>query len=111
MTVYTKHTLADSEEIKLLRISNRILQENSIPNGLDMNDKGQTLIFMLSSRTKQNIAQGDLDFIEKSGSLEDFQGFFKDEGARMLFNEILEHFVYCVKRKAVTQKDAEYLLS
>jgi hypothetical protein len=26
----------ESEELKLLRIANRILQENSIPNGLDV---------------------------------------------------------------------------
>lgn len=38
--VYSRRTLDDSEEIKLLRISHRILQENSIPNGLDLVEKG-----------------------------------------------------------------------
>jgi len=110
VVVYTKRTIDDSEEIKLLRISHRILQENSIPNGLDIVEKGQTLLYMLSSRSKRNIAQSDLDFIEKSGSLDDFQGFFKDPNAKSIFDEILDHFVYCIKRKACTQKDAETLI-
>jgi hypothetical protein len=86
VVVYTKRTIDDSEEIKLLRISHRILQENSIPNGLDIVEKGQTLLYMLSSRSKRNIAQSDLDFIEKSGSLDDFQGFFKDPNAKNIFD-------------------------
>ena len=79
VVVYTKRCMEDSEEIKLLRISHSILKDNFIPNGLDIVEKGQTLLYMLSSRSKRNIAQSDLDFIEKSGSLDDFQGFFKDK--------------------------------
>ena len=32
--------LNKSEELKLLRIANKILQENSIPNGLDLKEMG-----------------------------------------------------------------------
>lgn len=70
--------LDDSEGLKLLRIANKILSENSIPNNLDMNDQGQTLLYMLYSRPKRNIGQAELDFIEKSTELDNFSGFFKD---------------------------------
>lgn len=66
---------------------------------------------MLSSRKERNITQQDLDFIEKSGSLEDFTGFFKDAKVKALFELVLDHLVYCVKRRAMGQKDAEILLS
>ena len=68
------------------------------------------MLYMLSSRSKRNIGQAELDFIEKSGSIDDFNDFFKDQGPKQLFEIILEHFVYCIKKKACTQKDAEYLL-
>ena len=64
--------LDESEGLKLLRFANRILLENSIPKGLDIVEMGQTLLYMLHSRTKRNIGQAELDFIEKSGSLDDF---------------------------------------
>jgi hypothetical protein len=47
--------LNESEELKLLRIANKILQENSIPNGLDLRDQGQILLYMLSSRQERNV--------------------------------------------------------
>lgn len=34
---------------------------------------------MLYSRNKRNIAKEDLDFVENSGSLETFQGFFRED--------------------------------
>ena len=74
--------LDDTQEIHLLRIANRILQETSIPKGLDLVQQGQTLLYMLSSRTKRNIAQAELNLIEKSGSTDDLQGFFKDASAK-----------------------------
>jgi hypothetical protein len=52
-----------------------------------------------------------LDYLEKSGSYDEFQGFFKDSAARELFETILEHLVFCVKKKACSQKDAELLLT
>lgn len=76
--VYNKRMLDESEELKLLRTANKILQENSIPKGLDIVEMGQTLLYMLMGRSKRNIGQAELDFIEKSGSIDDFQGFFKD---------------------------------
>ena len=65
---------------------------------------------MLQSRQKRNISQADLDFIENSGSLNEFQGFFKQDCIKLLFELILEHLAHCVKKKAAAQKDAEYLL-
>lgn len=108
--VYHRTMIDDAEKIKLLRTSNSILKDNFIPQGLDLVEKGQTLLFMLSSRSKRNIAQSDLDHIENSGSLTGFQGFFKEKQVKQLFEEIFDHFVYCIKRKASTQKDAEHLL-
>ena len=55
---------------------------------------------MLYSRNKRNIAKEDLDFIENSGSLETFQGFFKEETTKQLFELILKHLAFCTKRKA-----------
>jgi hypothetical protein len=66
---------------------------------------------MLSSRKERNISQQDLDFIGNSGSLEDFGGFFKDTNVKSLFEEVLDHFVYCIKKRAMGQKDAEVLLT
>jgi hypothetical protein len=100
--VYNKRMLDESEELKLLRFANRILQDNSIPKGLDIVEMGQTLLYMLKGRSKRNIGQAELDFIEKSGSMDDFQGFFKEEGPKKLFELILEHFVYCIRKKACT---------
>ena len=111
VVVYSKRMIDESDQNKLLRISHSILKDNFIPSGLDIVEKGQTLLYMLSSRSKRNIAQADLDFIEKSGSMDDFQGFFKDKQLKLLFDEILEHFIYCIKRKACTQKDAELLMA
>lgn len=78
--VYNKRMLEDSED--LLKTTLQILRENSIPNGLDIKLKCQVLLFMLHSRPKRNIAQSELDFIDKSGSLDDFQGFFKDPSTK-----------------------------
>ena len=66
---------------------------------------------MLKSRQDRNILQAELDFIDNSGSLGEFQGFFKDKNSKQLFEIILDHFVYCIKRKSCSQKDGEYLLS
>ena len=102
--------LDDTQEIHLLRIANQIVKDNGIPKGLDLVQQGQTLLYMMQSRSKRNIAQAELNFIDKSSSISDFDGFFKDTQAKQLFDIILKHLAYCIKRKACSQKDAEYLL-
>lgn len=54
--IYKKGMMDNSEQLTFLRIANRILQDNSIPNGLSMEEQGQTLLYMLQSRSKRNIA-------------------------------------------------------
>lgn len=52
-----------------------------------------------------------MEAIENSGSLGAFQGFFsQDSNAKTLFRLILDNLVYCIKKKACSQKDAEALL-
>lgn len=66
---------------------------------------------MMKSRAEMNISQEVLDQIENSGSLGAFQGFFsKDSNAKNLFKLILENLVFCIKKKVLDQKDAEFLL-
>jgi hypothetical protein len=45
--VYNKRMLDNAEELKLLKTSRSILNENHIPKDLDLPDKGQVLLFML----------------------------------------------------------------
>ena len=94
----------------MLRIANHILEENFIPSGKKNVEYGQTLLFMLRGRSQRNIEQPELDHIEKSGSFDDFSGFFKGT-VKDLFEAILDHFVFCIKKKACSQKDAEVLLT
>lgn len=67
------------EDRDFLKTANQILDNNYLPLDLSVKDQGQTMLFMLYSRNKRNIAKEDLDFIENSGSLETFQGFFREE--------------------------------
>lgn len=99
----------ESDQLKLMRIAKKIISDKFIPKDLQLVEMGQTLLFMLQSR-KRNINQQELDSIELSGSLDNFQGFFSDNNAKQLFKITLEHFVFCIKKKACTQKDAEQLL-
>ena len=100
---------AETEGKNLLKLAHRILKENSIPNRLDGKELGQCLLYMMQSRADRNILQHELDSIENSGSV---QGFFTESSsAKTLFKLILEHLVFCVKRKACQQKDAEHLLA
>lgn len=55
VVVYNKRILENAEELKLLKVSHSILKENHIPKDLDLTDKGQVLLFMLSSRPERNI--------------------------------------------------------
>ena len=41
----------------------------------------------------------------------EFKGLFRDKDVKDLFDIMLKHFVFCIKKKAVKQKDAEILLT
>ena len=46
---------------------------------------GGLLLFMLYSRPQPNIERRDLAYIEESGDLNDFKGFFRDPNVKSLF--------------------------
>lgn len=46
---------------------------------------GGLLLFMMMSRTKSNIDQRDLAYLEESTDLNDFQGFIRDKNVKQLF--------------------------
>jgi len=53
----------------------------------------------------------ELDSIEISGSINiDFQGFFRDPQAKKLFELILDHFTFCIKKKVCTEKEVDSIL-
>ena len=101
VVAYNKRMMDESDQLKLMRTAKKIISDKFIPKDLQLVEMGQTLLFMLQSR-KRNINQTELDSIEMSGSLDNFQGFFSDNNAKQLFKITLEHFVFCIKKKACT---------
>jgi len=97
--LYTRTVIDDEDERNLLNIALHILNEKSIPSQLDLSMYGKTLFYLLKSRTEQNIGKMELSFIDKSGSLDDFPGFFADPKVRQLYETIAEHLAFCVKKK------------
>lgn len=64
------------------------MTEKYIPKDLDLSNMGGLLVVMLMSRAQPNIEQRDLAYIEESGDLNDFKGFFRDTNVKQLFVRI-----------------------
>lgn len=61
------------------------MTEKYIPKDLELSNMGGLFVFMLKSRAQANIDQRELAYIEESGDLNDFKGFFRDPNVKQLF--------------------------
>ncbi|CDW71466.1 UNKNOWN [Stylonychia lemnae] len=105
--IYSAFTLSNPQN--LMDIAEQIQQYRSIPNDKDVHELGGVLLFLMMSRLQRNIHEKDLVFLEDSADLNDFKGLFRDQFVKKLFDIMMKHFIFCIKKKVAKQKDIESL--
>lgn len=50
-------------------------------------------------------------YVEESGDLADFRGFFRDNKVKELFDTMMKHFNHCIKKKVAKQKEIEQIFA
>ena len=66
-------------------IAEQIIRNKCLPKDLQANEMASLVLFMLVSRTSANIDPKELAYIEDSGDLSDFRGFFRDQKVKEIF--------------------------
>ena len=84
--IYSPNVVLSEEQLdKLSVLAQKVQKDKCIEKNLDMLNMTGLLLFMLLSRSKANIEEKDLAWLEESTDLGDFHGFFRDANVKAIF--------------------------